>query len=67
MREVYFQQAEKTWDSVREECEFRSDAEIQETLELFKAKEAQLGDREPKTLMDRLQAGGLFRNAGTGF
>jgi hypothetical protein len=64
VREVYFQQAEKTWDSVREECEFRSDAEIQETLELFKAKEAQLGDREPKTLMDRLQAGGLFRNAG---
>ena len=48
VREVYFQQAEKTWDSVREECEFRSDAEIQETLELFKAKEAQLGDREPK-------------------
>ena len=60
VREVYFQQAEATWDSFREEIQFRSDAEIQETLNLFKAKEAQLGNQEPKTLMDHLQAGGLF-------
>jgi hypothetical protein len=64
VREVYFQKAESTWDSFREELEFRTDAEVKENLDLFKAKEAQLGDREPKTLMDHLQAGGLFLNAG---
>jgi hypothetical protein len=64
VREVYFQQAEMTWDSFQEETEFRSHAEIKEALDLFKAKEAQLGDQPPKTLMDRLQAGGLFLNAG---
>jgi hypothetical protein len=60
VRAVYLQQAETTWDSVREELEFRSDAEVKETLDVFKAKEAELGNQEPKTLMDHLQAGGLF-------
>jgi hypothetical protein len=62
VREVYFQIAEATWDSFREESDFRTEAEIRETLELFKAKEADLGDQAPKTLMDHLQAGGLFLN-----
>jgi hypothetical protein len=60
VREVYFQQAEATWDSFREELEFRTDAEVKETLQMFKAKEAALGDHAPKTLMDHLRAGGLF-------
>jgi hypothetical protein len=64
VREVYFQEAEKTWDSFRQELEFRSDAEVKENLDAFRAKETQLGGAAAKTLMDHLQAGGLFLNAG---
>jgi hypothetical protein len=58
VRQVYFREAEKTWGEFREQCEFYEPAEILETLEAFKAREQQLGDA--KTLMDRLQEGGLF-------
>ena len=58
VRQVYFREAEKTWGEFREQCEFYEPAEILETLEVFKAREQQLGDA--KTLMDRLQEGGLF-------
>src|SRR5262249_52730668 len=44
VREAYMHAAEATWDSFREELEFRSDAEIKETLDLFRAKEAGLGE-----------------------
>jgi hypothetical protein len=60
VREVYFAEPEKTWNSFKEECGFRSHAEIKEALDEFRIKEAQLGDQQPRTLMDLFQAGGLF-------
>lgn len=57
VRATYFEIAEETWPAAREEMMFREPAEIAETLELFKAKEAAL--REPKTLMDMLRDGGM--------
>jgi hypothetical protein len=64
IRAAYFEQAEKTWNSFREEVELRPDAEIKETLEAFIAKEHALGTDRPKTLIDHLQAGGLFMRVG---
>ena len=50
VREAIIKEAEKTWDHVREEGMFRTDAEIDETLRMFREMEAAL---EPsRTIMD---------------
>lgn len=60
VREVYFRQAEEVWPSFRDDVGFYEDGEIKQNLDILKTKEAKLGPEQPKTLMDRFQAGGLF-------
>jgi hypothetical protein len=64
VRDIWFHHAETTWESFQDVCHFRSGEEIKEALDEFKAKEAALGGEAPKTLMDHLQAGGFFHDAG---
>lgn len=64
VREIWYQHAESTWVSFREEAEWRSDAEIRETLAEFKTKEAGLPRQEPLTLIDHLREAGLFEHDG---
>jgi hypothetical protein len=65
VREVYFQHVESGWNSYREELHSRTETEIADALVFLKAEEMLLGIDVPKTLKDRVQAGGLLLGADT--
>lgn len=60
VKEVYFHESEKRWPEFQREAAAQPEAEIRYALEQFQAEEAALGPEKPMTLMDALQANGIF-------
>ncbi|AMV40259.1 hypothetical protein [Planctomyces sp. SH-PL62] len=60
LKEVYFREAERTWPEFQREAARQPESEIRNALEHFQAEEATLGPEKPMTLMDTLQAHGIF-------
>jgi hypothetical protein len=60
VKEVYFREAEKDWPEFQRVAASRPESEVRYALGQFQAQEAALGPEKPITLMDALQAHGIF-------